>query len=172
MWVPLEAPPKKLLREVLAKVTKRARFLVDESLGEGAARVIGELGYNVKFAPAIGLGGRSDVEVFAFAWAERRLLLTHDKDFLNDRDFPFHRNPGVIVLPGGHGRDHGLAAALAEVLRLMGNFQNLFPNAKIEISDDNTWNIRHFERDDGCIRQTRLRFGPHDQVWQWEEDDG
>jgi hypothetical protein len=31
------------------------------------------------------------------------VLLTHDKDYLNDRQYPFHRNPGVIILPGEEG---------------------------------------------------------------------
>ena len=128
-----------------------------------------ELGYNVKFTPEIGLGGRSDEDVFAFAWSELRILLTHDRDFLDDRSFPFNRNPGVIVLPGGHGRDHGLVDALREVLALIGNFRNLFPNAKIEITNDNTWNVRRFDKDEGRIHQSRLRFGDGGKVWQWEE---
>jgi len=170
MWVLLENPPKKRLRYILERITGRAKFLVDESLGEGVAQVMRELGHNVKFVPNVGLGGHSDEDVFAFAWRERRVLLTHDRDFLDDRRFPFNRNPGVIVLPGGHGTDHGLVDALREVMSLIGNFKNLFPNAKIEISNDNIWSVRQFEKEEGRIRQSRYRFDDHGKVWQWEDD--
>jgi len=170
MWVLLENPPRKRLRYILERITGRAKFLVDESLGEGVARVMRELGHNVKFALDVGLGGHSDEDVFAFAWKERRVLFTHDRDYLNDRGFPFNRNPGVIVLPGGHGTDHGLVDALREVMSLVGNFKNLFANAKIEITNDNIWNVRQFEKKEGRISQSRYRFGDHGEVWQWKDD--
>lgn len=170
MWALLDNPPKKRLRYILESIKGRAKFLVDESLGEGVARVMGELGRNVKFVPNVGLGGHSDEDVFAFAWRERRVLLTHDRDFLDDRRFPFNRNPGVIVLPGGHGTDHALVVALREVMSLMGDFKNLFPNAKIEISNDNIWRVRQFVKEEGLIRESRYRFDDHGDVWQWEDD--
>ncbi len=89
---------------------KKARFLVDESLGEAVARVLREDGWNVEFAQEIGLGGRSDEDLFGHAWKEGRVLLTHDHDFLDDRRFPPHRNPGVIVLPGASGTGEGLGS--------------------------------------------------------------
>jgi predicted nuclease of predicted toxin-antitoxin system len=51
------------------------------------------------FAKPVGLGGRSDEEIFAYAWREKRIIWTHDRDFLDDKRFPVHRNPGVLVLP-------------------------------------------------------------------------
>jgi len=99
MWVQLQDPPKSRMREIESRITGRGKFLVDESLGVGVARVMRDLGYNVKFVPDIGLGGRSDEDVFAFAWDEKRILLTHDQDFLNDRAFPFNRNPGTPIPP-------------------------------------------------------------------------
>src|SRR5262249_3236699 len=87
--------------------TKRARFLVDESLGVGVYEVLVRLGWNAKWAGEVGLLGRSDEEVLAYAWREDRIVLTHDTDFLDQRRFPSHRHPGVIVLPGAEGdEDH------------------------------------------------------------------
>ena len=70
---------------------KKTRFLIDESLGEGVARVLRELGWNVVFGPDVGLKRHSDEDVFAYAWREQRVLLTHDRDFLDDRRFPPHQ---------------------------------------------------------------------------------
>jgi predicted nuclease of predicted toxin-antitoxin system len=169
VWARLENPPKSLIRAIRDRIAGRAKWLVDESLGEGVARAIRDLGLNVKFVADFALAVRSDEEVFAYAWKERRILLTHDRDFLDDGRFPFTRNPGVIVLPGGHGREHGLARALRAVLSVIGENKNLFPNAKIEISNDNTWNVRHFERDEGRVRHTRLQFRGDGTLWKWEE---
>jgi predicted nuclease of predicted toxin-antitoxin system len=169
MWRPLEDVPKKLFDEVAARIAGRAKFLVDESLGEAVARVISDVGYNVRFGPDVGLAGRSDEEVFAYAWKKGRVLLTHDRDFLDDRRFPFHRNPGVIVLPGGHGTHHNLIGALREVLHLFGNYCNLFPNAKIEVSNENAWSVRHFVKKDGAIYKLRLNFGDRENVKVWDD---
>jgi predicted nuclease of predicted toxin-antitoxin system len=169
MWVQLESAPKSVVREILARVRGRAKFLVDESLGIDVAPLISEAGYNAKFAADVGLTGRSDNEVFAFAWANRRVLLTHDRDFLDDDAFPFYRNPSVVVLPGAQGASNSLVAALGKVLSVLGNYKNLYPNAKVEVSHDNTWNIRYFEKGSGHARNMRLRFGDHGKVWQWED---
>src|ERR1700677_2046223 len=103
-WRLLTGPKTKAGERELNRLTaRRSRFLVDESLGTGVAMVLRYQGYNVKFGPDVGLGGKDDQDVFSFAWRERRMLLTHDKDFMDDRQFPFNRNPGVIVLPGEEG---------------------------------------------------------------------
>ena len=82
------------------KFESKARFLVDESVGMDAARLIRDRGWNVCYVDDVGLLGRSDEEVLAFAWKEQRILLTYDFEFLDDSRFPFHRNPGLVVLPG------------------------------------------------------------------------
>ena len=98
---------------------KRARFLVDESLGKGVARILCDEGWNTVFVSDVGLGGHSDEDIFACAWEEDRILLTHDQDFLDDRRFPPHRNPGVIVLPGASGSAEGLGSALRGVVSII-----------------------------------------------------
>ena len=62
-------------RREYTRFKEKTRFLVDESLGRIAARVLHAAGWNVVFAPDAGLQGRSDEDVFAFAWRENRVLL-------------------------------------------------------------------------------------------------
>ena len=98
----------------------KARFLIDESVGMEAARLIRDRGWNVCYVDDVGLSERSDEEVFAFAWKEQRILLTYDFDFLDDSRFPFNRNPGLVVLPRATDSRLGLADAINSVLALIG----------------------------------------------------
>src|SRR3974390_3891698 len=99
-WRPL---PSLKSNELPPEVHQKTRFLIDESLGPGVARYLRDAGFNSTFVGDVGLTGRSDEDVFAYAWAEKRMLWTHDRDFLDDTRFPEHRNPGVVILPGGSG---------------------------------------------------------------------
>jgi predicted nuclease of predicted toxin-antitoxin system len=73
---------------------------------------------NVKDVYEEGLEGRPDEDVMAFAWDTQRVLLTHDRDFLDDRKFPANRNPGVIVLLGGSGDQNALGHAHSQSITL------------------------------------------------------
>ena len=114
---------------------KNTRFLVDESLGEDVARVLRELGWNAVYGPDVGLKRRSDEDVLAHAWREQRVLLTHDKDFLDDRRFPPHRNPGVVILPGASGADEALVDGLRAILSIIAPYRKAFRRFKIEVTE-------------------------------------
>jgi hypothetical protein len=49
------------------KFESKARFLVDESVGMEAARLIRDRGWNVRYVDDVGLWTRSDEEVLAFS---------------------------------------------------------------------------------------------------------
>jgi len=66
--------------------------------------------------------------VFAFAWRERRVLLTLDRDYLDDRRFPENRNSGVVILSGGGGDDHALGFSLGIALAVVGIAQAIWEN--------------------------------------------
>jgi hypothetical protein len=149
---------------------KRTRFLVDESLGEAVARVLGYLGWNAVFGPDMGLRGHSDEDVFGFAWREQRVLLTHDRGFLDDRRFPPHRNPGVIVLPGASGAGRGLVEGLRAILSIVAPYRKAFRRFKIEITEDGVWNITNMTRATDVVRRWRLRPGSGSVVDEWEDN--
>jgi hypothetical protein len=64
------------------------------------------------------------------------MLLTHDKDFWDDRRFPPDRNPGVVILPGGSGDESALFEALRMLHSVIAPFGTSFPATKISISSD------------------------------------
>ena len=75
--------------------SKEARSLVDENTGPTIAAALRSLGWNARAANEVGLNGRSDEDLFAYAWRDDRIIVTQDHDFMDDRRFPPHRNPGV-----------------------------------------------------------------------------
>lgn len=141
------------------KFESKARFLVDESVGMDAVRLIQDRGWNVRYVDDVGLSGRSDEEVLAFAWEEQRILLTHDFEFLDDSRFPFQRNPGLVVLPGGTDSTVGLADAINAVLALIGPYFKAYRGYKIRITEDGVWTIRSFSTEEGISQEIHVKFG-------------
>jgi len=168
-WKELAPVTDKQTRD-FGRFKKKARFLVDESLGEAVARVLRDDRWNAIFVSDAGLGGHSDEDVFAYAWKEDRVLLTHDQDFLDDRRFPPHRNAGVIVLPGASGSGEGLGSALRSVVSIIGLNRGAFRRFKIEIAKDGIWNIKSMVRVSDEVRNWRLRFGQDDKVYEWKDE--
>jgi predicted nuclease of predicted toxin-antitoxin system len=121
-----------------AEFRGRARFLVDESMGSEVAEILRSNGYNTKYVAEMGLLGHSDEDVFAAAWKEGRIIVTHDPDFLHCRRFPHHRNPGIVVVrPGSSGRDNeGLLACLVKATRIAGEHATWFQGRKLDFSSD------------------------------------
>src|SRR5208282_6101837 len=115
---------------------KKARLLVDESLGTGVNDLLRKSGWNTLDGREAGLVGHPDENWFAYALRDDRILLTHDEDFLNDRKFPFdsNRNPGVIVLPGACGGDSVLLRGLRMALHFICDSRELYRGAKVWIS--------------------------------------
>jgi predicted nuclease of predicted toxin-antitoxin system len=148
---------------------QKTRFLVDESLGEEVARIIRSYRYNALFANEIGLGGRSDEDLYAYAWKENRMLLTHDHDFLDDRRFPFNRCPGVIVLPGGAGDERALDLALAEILLVIAPYRLAHIYEKIEIHAGREWTVKGWNKHAGEHYRTRLRLPSDGRVQIWTD---
>jgi predicted nuclease of predicted toxin-antitoxin system len=144
--------------DVFAKQhTKKARFLVDESLGIHTTEFLRSLGWNVKDAAEVGLRGHSDEDVFAFGHKDDRILLTHDEDFLDDRKFPPHRNPGLIILLGASGGDFVLIEALLHALNVIGYFREIYRGSKTVVSSDGVLSITMRNATTGAMERTKYR---------------
>ena len=148
---------------------KRVKFLVDENLGEGTAEVLSDLGFNAEFANDVGLSGRSDEDVLGYAWRKGRVLLSHDTDFLDDTRFPEHRNPGVIILPGGSGEDEDLWGALHWATEIFAHGPKALRGAKVKFTSWNEFQIRRRNRKTGAMEQTRYKITP-DDLFKWIYD--
>jgi hypothetical protein len=159
-WRRVPDAPEAEVEAFAKEFRRKARFLVDESLGAGVADALRGEGWNARHVGELGLEGRSDEDVFARAWAEDRILLTHDTDFLDDRRFPPHRNPGVVVLPGTQGADTPLLTALAGVVTFVAPFREGYRRTKVTVTADAVWTFIRRDPDTGAMEQRRLRIPP------------
>ena len=139
------------------KFESNARFLVDESVGINAARLIRDRGWNVCYVEDLDLLDRSHEAVLAFARREERILLTHHFDFLDDSRFPFHRNPGLVILPPVTISPLGFTDAINGVLGLIGPYSKACRGFKIRIAEDGVWTIRGFNTEEGVHQEISVK---------------
>ncbi len=144
----------------------RARFLVDHNVIDDVPAVLADRKWNVETAAEAGLAGRSDEDVLAYAWREDRILITHDRDFLDERRFPPHRNPGIVILPGGSGDLRAVARALAIALPIVGPFREAWRSSCIEVSSEGVISIRNRDKATGARTTTRYRYS-RGRAQQW-----
>ena len=169
-WKALEQPTTAEIRDLKREFAGKPRFLVDESMGEGVARLLRDRGCNVKYAADCGLIGHSDEDVFAKAWAEKRVILTHDSDFMDDRRFPAHRNPGVVQIhPGADGNDNArLIECLVKILLIASDSGRWFLGKKLEFSSNDQFSI--CSNTNGRFTRSRYLWRAGGRAMEWVDE--
>lgn len=160
--VPNPAPYEIALR----RAAKRSQFLVDESLGPATRELLRSRRINVVGVWEVGLTQRDDEDVLAYAWRHRRILLTHDDDFWNDRQFPEHRNPGIVILPGAKGDQVDMINGLIWLLQLMDRDPGTWRKKKVRITRDGDVYVKGRLRTGVyTTRHYRITNKQHDLQW-------
>lgn len=167
-WTRLVDPNNRELQGLRRAFGTKAHFLIDENLGEGSAEFVRSRGYKAIWAGDVNLTGKADKNLFAYAWRRKLFLITHDHDFLDDRRFPFSRNPGVIVVPGANGGDRSLIRALVDVCSVVGGWRVLWEGSKIEIYEDETWRVRQFQKHIGRHTTELFKWDKHGRSYSQE----
>jgi hypothetical protein len=137
-------------------------------LGPRVAEFVREQGWNCKFVGDVGLGGRDDADVAAYAFRDERYLLTTDLGYWDDRTHPEHRCPGVFILAGGSGDDDQLATALAVMFSIFGRYPKLYRRMKVRIGAGGEITVKQRHLATGAIAETRYLVKPGGLVFAWE----
>ena len=74
------------------------KFLIDENIATSVVNALREAGFNIKDVKEEKLQGVSDKELLALALKEKRIIITHDKDYA-ELIMQFKReSEGVILM--------------------------------------------------------------------------
>jgi hypothetical protein len=98
------------------------------------------------------------------------MLWTYDRDFLDDSKFPEHRNPGIVVLPGGSGDDQAMGIGVGTALAVFGAAPSIWEKTKSVVSPTGEMTIRKRDLDTGRIKTTRYRMTGKGYAEIWEDD--
>jgi predicted nuclease of predicted toxin-antitoxin system len=110
-WIDIETlvqanpPSRREAQQVLDYLARRAkaRFYADENFPRQAVTLLREIGGRVQTAQDAGLAGHPDESHAAYALKRGLVLLTCDRDFLDERRFPLIHCPAIFVFDFGSG---------------------------------------------------------------------
>ena len=104
--------------------------------------------------------------MFVAAWSKRRILLTQDRDFLDDRRFPPNRNAGIVVLLGRH--DEALVSALMYAFSVVGKGRELWEGAKLVVHEGGRLTVTDLNHATGAPETThyKLRMAGPPLIWR------
>lgn len=94
------------------------KFLLDENISETVSRGLRDAGYSVVHILDVGYEGRSDEDIMEFAQREKRIIVTHDKDFGNLVRFPVRTHAGVILIRLRNQSPRNTLIYLSRLLRM------------------------------------------------------
>jgi predicted nuclease of predicted toxin-antitoxin system len=162
-WVDIEVlvrqkpPTKKEAQEVLDNIARRAkpRFYADEGFPQQAVELLKDTSARVQTAREAGLIGHSDEDHIAYALRKGLVLLSCDRDFLDERRHPIIHCPAIFVFDFGSGSESEMKQAfrcLEGVFRMPQFYDKWW---KVDAKRD-TWTefVRH---QDGSVSRSRMR---------------
>ncbi|MCD6554624.1 MAG: DUF5615 family PIN-like protein [Anaerolineae bacterium] len=95
------------------------RFITDENVARLVIENLQAIGHDVQDVRDAGLAGTEDDEIIALAVRDRRIIITHDKDFGQILGYPLKEHAGVMLIrlrrPTPINSWHALERVLASV---------------------------------------------------------
>lgn len=136
-------------------VRRKLRFYANHQFPRESVEVLRSRGIDVWYVQEHQVDRHQD-DTYHYQRARemRRLLLTQDRDYLDDHRHPLHLSPGVIVVDSGASRDPAVPAVLLEALLSpllrdgMSRIPNLYQSTKLSLTRDQlvhryrTWDSR------------------------------
>jgi predicted nuclease of predicted toxin-antitoxin system len=164
-WVPLPTPTSAEMRDLEKTYSGKVRFLVDENAGPDVAAFLRDGGYNTLYVAEAGLRGHPDENVFAAAWRDQRVIITHDQGFLDDRLFPPHRNPGIVVIdPGSDQRKEDLWRCLVFATWIAGTMKGWYLRKKLHFTSGEAVTVH-----DADGSRTRFLWKRRKPIMRWDD---
>lgn len=127
------------------------RFVTDENIEPWALHVMRYKKFDVIDCDSAKIRHRDDGTVFRRAWHLKRVLVTHDHDFLDDRLFPFSGCSGLLVLPTYGRVSLEFGNLLAEAVAMIGRGREMWFHTKIVATRSFALKVRTWEKSEGRV---------------------
>lgn len=160
-WHLLDEVTKQDRAWIRRKLEQKAKFLIDENLDHKLVEVLGRFGFKAITVSEAGLEGRSDEDIFSYAWRENLFIVTTDRGFLNNRRFPWHSNPGVLIIPGDPLDSDRVAHALRNLVYCVAPLAKGWKGSKIEFSGGDEFSVYTPEG------KQRYKYTRNDEAYEW-----
>jgi len=143
-WKKIEYPTDREVRDYEEKFEKehgfkysrKPRYFVDENLGQGITQLIRELGGNVTDVWEQEMLGHKDDRVWRFAKNERRIILSHDDDFMDERKYPIRECYGYVVFPHKEGGESLLIQKAIHLYNVVSGGAGFLYRSKLNILEN------------------------------------
>jgi len=142
----------------------KAKYYADENFPAAAVQIVRSSSLHVLTAQEANLRGHPDENHAAFALKNGRILLTCDRDYLDEQRFPLIHCPVIVVCSFGSGSPNEMRQVL-RCLRIMSSFPQVYDKwTKIEAKQDSWTEFCRFL--DGTASKTRHRLH-RGQLQEW-----
>lgn len=150
-------PTKKEVEQVLDYRRKRAkaRFFVDENFPSRATDVLRDMGGRAITVQDSGRRGHPDENQAAYALGHGLILVTCDRDYLNDTRFPLIHCPAIVVCDFGSGSKKEIRQTFICLERILASPQFFDKWVKIDARRD-SW-TEYSRCLDGTTSRSRYR---------------
>jgi len=150
-----------------AKRKAKARFYADENFPAQATAILREAGLDVLTVQEAGKRRHPDENQAAYALRERRVLLTLDRDYLDERKFPLIHCPAIVVFDFGPGSGQHIKRAFRCLQPIFRTPQFYDKWAKIDAKPEG-W-IEAMRYLNGTTSRTKFRLY-RGKLQEWVED--
>ena len=168
-WERLPDPRREEISQLSRAFGEKPRFLVDENLGHELAAALKLVGYNTKSAEDAVLTGYPDESYWAIARREDRVLISKDRDFLDNRRFPLRLSPGVLILPDDHLESERFLTVLARAISLFKWTRGAYRGSKLDFTSPTDLAIESYIHNFGQVLRQRYQFDARDNAFIWTE---
>jgi len=164
--IPFQRPTREDRKRLFGKV----RFYADQNLDASIVEVLRHYGHDVITAQEKGHHQQPDDYHYRWAHKAKRVLLTHDKDYLDHDRFPLSQTRGVIVFNVDTTDIGALARAVEVVHTILAGLGPILDECKIRLNADYTLTFYSRVPVDGYeIEPTRYKLDQNGRdIWIWE----
>ena len=170
-WKLLEVP--RPTREEKKRFLGTVTFYADANLDASIVEVLRILKHDVVTAWEIHSEAHPDEFHFKYAFGSKRVLLTQDKDYLDNDRYPLNLTRGVIVFNVDFGDIGQIARALEVVDTILSRLGPVLDESKVIVNSDYSLTfVSPLSVNGGFeVESTRYRLDTNGvDVWIWEDD--